>query len=52
MRMRVSPDSMTVVLPELPDPRTLNRKARMLPDGRATASPPGGYTLSRLGRGR
>src|SRR5687768_1395270 len=25
MRMRVSPDSMTVVLPELPDPRTLNR---------------------------
>src|SRR5688572_6162531 len=34
MRMRVSPDSMTVVLPELPDPRTRNRTAGCYPTSR------------------
>src|SRR5688572_8279138 len=51
MRMRVSPDSTTVVLPELPDPRTRNLTARMLSDERATARPVRGR-LEKKPRGR
>src|SRR5687768_9206568 len=46
IRMRVSPDSMTVVLPELPDPRTLNRTVSDLTRRPCHGEPAGG-TLGR-----
>src|SRR5688572_16313039 len=39
IRIRVSPDSTTVVLPELPEPRTRKRTARMLSEEGDTARP-------------